>query len=65
MKSPQSKLSRRNFLLAAGAGSVAATAALVANQGREAPPKKQEAATDSKGYRLTEHIQNYYRTTKV
>jgi hypothetical protein len=65
MKSPQSKLSRRNFLLAAGAGSVVGTAALVANQGREVQPKKQEKAADSKGYRLTEHIQNYYRTTKV
>lgn len=65
MKSPQSKLSRRNFLLAAGAGSVAATAALVANQGREAQPKTQEKTMGSKGYRLTEHIQNYYRTTKV
>lgn len=65
MKSPQSKLSRRRFLLAAGAGSVAATAALVANQGREVQPKKKEIVLDSKGYRLTEHIQNYYRTTKV
>lgn len=64
MKGTQSKLSRRNFLLAVGAGGAAATAALVA-KGRQAQPKKDEAVGGSKGYHLTEHIRNYYRTTKV
>ncbi len=64
MKSSHSKLSRRNFLLAVGAGGAAATAALVA----KAPPtqiKKKEAVSGSKGYHLTEHIRKYYSTTKV
>lgn len=66
MKSSQSKLSRRNFLLAAGAGSVAAGAALVAVKGGTGKlARKPEKTADSQGYRLTEHIRNYYRTTQV
>lgn len=65
MKSSQSKLSRRNFLFAAGAGSVAAAAALVAVKGTDKHAGKPVKTMDSQGYRLTEHIRNYYRTTKV
>ena len=65
MKSPQSKLSRRNFLLAVGAGSASATVAIVAGK-TGAPQVKPASATHAgQGYRLTEHIRNYYRTTKV
>ena len=64
MKSSEAKLSRRNFLLAVGAGGAAATAALVA-KGPPAQPKKAEALTGSKGYHLTEHIRKYYNTAKV
>jgi hypothetical protein len=60
-----STLSRRRFLLAAGAGGVA-TAAVVANRGKpQAQPKKAEAAHGGKGYHVTEHILKYYNTTKV
>lgn len=68
MKSSQFKLSRRNFLLATGAGSAVAGAALVAvavKGGTGKPAGKQEKKVDSQGYRLTEHIRNYYRTTQV
>ena len=65
MSIPQSKLSRRKFLLALGTGSAAATAALVARHTQDVQPEKQEKVADSKGYHLTEHIQNYYRTAKV
>ena len=64
MKSPQRKLSRRSFLLAAGAGSVAATVALVAKDGDKSS-KSAGAVSESKGYRLTEHVQKYYDTAKV
>jgi len=64
MKNPQRRLSRRSFLLAMGAGGAAATAALVSKDG-EKPAKKAEAVSASQGYRLTEHIKNYYRTAKV
>lgn len=65
MKSPDRKLSRRNFLLAAGAGGVAATAAVVAGNSQQGEPKKAEVVGGSKGYHVTEHIRKYYNTTKV
>ncbi|MBI2227208.1 MAG: twin-arginine translocation signal domain-containing protein [Betaproteobacteria bacterium] len=64
MKGSQSKLSRRNFLLAVGAGGAAATAALVAG-GPQTQSKKNETVSGSKGYHLTDHIRKYYSTTKV
>ena len=59
------RLSRRNFLLAAGAGGVATAAAIVA---KNAPPGESKSGTGkraTRGYHATEHINNYYRTTKV
>ena len=61
----QSKLSRRNFLLAAGAGSVATAAAVVVSQSSKRGEKRAALPESGKGYRLTEHIRNYYRTAKV
>jgi len=62
MKSTQAKHSRRNFLIAVGAGA-AATAAAVAGKVVSAP---QPAAADrGKGYEETAHVRNYYRTTQV
>jgi len=58
------RLSRRNFLLAAGAGGVATAAAIVAkNSSPTQAPDKNKRAT--RGYHASEHINNYYRTTKV
>jgi hypothetical protein len=65
MKPTQRKLSRRTFLLAAGAGGAATTAALVTRSLPDAPADKQKNIRQSKGYQLTEHVQNYYRTAKV
>jgi hypothetical protein len=58
------RLSRRNFLLAAGAGGVATAAAIVAkNPTSPQAPDKGKRAT--RGYHASEHVNNYYRTTKV
>jgi hypothetical protein len=58
------RLSRRNFLLAAGAGGVATAAAIVAkNAPSTQSPDKNKRAT--RGYHASEHVNNYYRTTKV
>jgi len=58
------RLSRRNFLLAAGAGGVATAAAIVAkNTPSQQSSDKSKRAT--RGYHASEHINNYYRTTKV
>ena len=65
MKTSTSKLSRRKFLLAFGAGGVATAAAVVATKGPQPQPKKAEAVNGSKGYQLTEHVRKYYETTKV
>ncbi len=64
MKTPASRLSRRNFLLTVGAGGVA-TAAVVAGKNPQSQPKKAESVSGSKGYQLTEHVRKYYSTTKV
>jgi len=65
MKEPTKRLSRRNFLLAAGAGGVATAAAIVA---KNAPPTKTSSDSGkraTRGYHASEHINNYYRTAKV
>ena len=64
MKNSQSKRSRRNFLLAVGVGGASATAALVIGTHSD-PQITSKAPHEGQGYRLTEHIRNYYRTAKV
>ncbi len=66
MNENKSKLSRRNFLLAVGAGGAAGAAAVVA----KAVPQAQPAAAatgkkSTKGYQASAHVRNYYRTAKV
>jgi hypothetical protein len=66
MNQRATKLSRRNFLLAATAGSAATAAAIVAN--RSAAPKPASSSNDkraTRGYQASAHVHNYYRTTKV
>ena len=59
------RLSRRNFLLTVGAGGVATAAAVVATKKSSpaAAPSKDKRATS--GYQSSEHVNTYYRTTKV
>ena len=64
MKKTDRKLSRRSFLLAVGAGGASAGVALVSKEQGENAAHSAKPQT-SQGYRLTEHVQNYYRTTKV
>jgi hypothetical protein len=67
MKPAIATLSRRHFLLAATAGS-AATAIAIAAAMRPFPngSSRQSKSADAKsGYRLTEHVRNYYRTAKI
>ena len=64
MKNPERKLSRRNFLVALGAGGASATVALVSKEKDQAAAGSAQTES-SRGYRLTEHVRNYYRTAKV
>ena len=57
-------LSRRNFLLSVGASGAAGAVAIVGkNATTPAADSKDKRATS--GYKVSEHIENYYRTTKV
>ena len=57
---------RRNFLLAAGLGASGAAAIVVAGSKKAASAGKiAAAAAEPSGYHASEHIQKYYKTTKV
>ena len=58
--------SRRKFLATLGVGGAAAAAVAITRQ--TAGPEQIAAAPvapQGKGYQLTEHVRNYYRTAKV
>jgi hypothetical protein len=64
----KSKLSRRNFLLAAGVGGAAAVAAVAGRVVSTEEPKAVAGNDDKrrgKGYQETAHVRSYYNTTKV
>jgi hypothetical protein len=66
MSERSKRLSRRNFLLTVGAGGAATAAAVVATKSatqKSAPASSDKRAT--RGYQASEHVNNYYRTTKV
>ncbi len=58
--------SRRGFLISVGTGGVAAAAAVVS---AVAPETRSEANNNDqhskRGYRVSEHINKYYRTTRI
>jgi len=63
----KSKLTRRNFLLAVGAGG-AATAAAIAIQAVKPVATRPATGSDKrrgKGYQETAHVRSYYNTAKV
>jgi hypothetical protein len=65
MKTPKAKLSRRNFLLAVGAGGAASAAAIVSKKNAADPAVADNGPPGKKGYQVTEHVRNYYRTAKI
>jgi hypothetical protein len=57
---------RRKFLLAAGLGGAGAAAAVVTAASKtKAVPGAAPATGESSGYRVSEHILKYYKTTEV
>jgi hypothetical protein len=68
MKLPKEQVSRRRLFAGAGAAGAIAAAATVLPLARqpEAPDTQAKPEEDkAEGYRLTEHIQRYYRTAKI
>ena len=59
------RLSRRNFLLTVGAGSAATAAAIVATKSTPLQADKNTDKRATRGYQASEHVNNYYRSTKV
>lgn len=64
MTEKKTRLSRRNFLLTVGAGG-AATAAAVVTSKSTPPAASGTGKRATRGYHASEHVNNYYRTTKV
>jgi hypothetical protein len=60
-------LKRRRFLFAVGAGSAAAAsvAAGTAHAAAQVETVAPQADDTASGYRVTEHVRDYYRTTKI
>lgn len=65
MSTTKTKLSRRNFMLAVGVGGAAAATAIVAGKSPTAQSSPDKSKRSGKGYQVSEHINNYYRTAKV
>ncbi len=65
MNEKKTKLSRRNFLLAVGAGGAATAAAIVGKNASTTSASDSKDKRATSGYKVSEHISNYYRTTKV
>jgi nitrous oxide reductase len=65
MSQKKAILSRRNFLLTVGAGGVATAAAIVGKNAETTPASSTGNKRATSGYKVSEHISNYYRTTKV
>ena len=68
MDQPRSKLSRRILFAGAGAAGAAAVAVSLLPVVREAaqtPDASGEAPVKGGGYRLSEHVKQYYQTTRI
>ena len=68
MKDENTKLSRRNFLAAIGAGGAAGAAALAATAAQATPVTAQvveDARREAADRGVSEHMRNYYRTTRI
>jgi len=65
MENPSKKTGRRNFLLAVGAGSGAAIAAVAAKTVPQKATADAKKDAQGSGYQLSEHVRKYYRTTLI
>jgi hypothetical protein len=60
------RISRRKFLLAVGAGGEVTAPAIVAkNAAQMQPAVRNGDKRATRGYEASEHVNNYYRTAKV
>ena len=62
---PVKPTNRRKFLMAAGLGTAGVAAAVVTQGDKPDTQGEAQASAQPTGYRLTEHIAKYYKTTEV
>ena len=65
VKSLQARLSRRHFVLAAATATVAGAAAMTVRNQKASPSSERPGTSHKAAYQVTEHIRNYYRTTRI
>jgi len=65
MSEKKAVLSRRKFLLTMGAGGAATAAAVVGSKAPAPAPQESKDKRATRGYHVSQHVENYYRTTKV
>lgn len=66
MKSKGIALRRREFLLTLGTGAAATAVALTGrSSSSQVEPSGEKAGRTSAGYSETDHVRNYYRTTRI
>lgn len=66
MKGKTTNLKRRGFLVTVGLGGAGAAAGVIGGKALMDQANAAAGKPDAgKGYRLSEHVQNYYRTTRV
>jgi hypothetical protein len=63
--SAPANLRRRGFLLALGTGGAATVAVALKPLSPAAPELAGAASAAGQGYRDTQHVRDYYRTTKI
>jgi hypothetical protein len=64
--SEQNQKARRGFFAGMGLLAAAGVAAKLSGKAQEqTPPAAQQQEPEGNGYRLTEHIKKYYRTTTI
>jgi len=64
----KTNIKRRNFLLGLGLGGIGAATTLLAGKPAaepEAEPIPAEAPPTGQGYRLSPHVQTYYRKARI
>ena len=67
MKSEKTKSARRGFLLGAGTAGIAGAAVVATGGigGEQVAAAKPDTKGRGGGYHVSDHVRNYYRTTKV
>ncbi len=65
MNDKKTRLSRRNFLVTMGASGAAVAAVVVATKPAVPDAAQAQDKRSTQGYRVTEHVNNYYRSAKV